>query len=133
MALAGFLVSVREALLYRPARSPSSFFPAGGGFGIRSGHFGVPVFHPDGPRFQPDDSEKTVDEINAEREEALRLWEEAEPIGEVVVDEGDPGREIRDTSAMSAQELSLLRSAAWLGAGGTLIWAFGDLIQKIGM
>lgn len=44
----------------------------------------------------------------------------------MVRDERDTGRQMRDSSAFSDEDISLLRTSSILGVLGTFIWAFGD-------
>lgn len=133
MALSGFIVSVQEALLYLSPRPPeyraSPFNPGFGGL-VRRGPFGVPVFHPDIPGLKTLDPELTQEEIDKEREAALKAWDEAEDKTEELrlVREEEPGRKMRDLSDLTDEEYSRLRLAAIFGVVGTIVWAFGDLL-----
>jgi len=131
MALSGFIVSVRESLLYRPYRPPETRRESGLGAGIvgRTGPYGVPVpIFPPGSRMQSVDPNLTEAEIDQQREAEEDAWENAEePEYERVVDEGDQGRSMRDLSDMTQEDLRRLRTSAVLGVLGTFIWACGDL------
>ncbi len=129
MALCGFIVSVRESLLWRPYRPPETRLKSGrvaGTVTVRSGPFGVPVFPP-GFGMRPVDPDLTQEDIDQQREAEEDAWENAsEPEYEVVIDEGDKGRPMRDTADFPEDDLKRLRTSAVLGLLGTFIWAFGD-------
>ena len=80
----------------------------------------------------PQDPEKTQEEIDQEREEALTAWEEADEDEDnrILVKEGSPGhpgRPMRELSELTDKEFNNLRLSAVFGIVGTIIWAFGDL------
>jgi hypothetical protein len=133
LALAGFIISVREALLYRPFR-PRKWIPEGDiGVGLeglfRTGPFGGLVPNPDLFPYNPDDPDITQAEIDEERRKQREAWDDAEePEKMIETDPGEKGRPMRDSSQMTPEELRLIRIAAIFGIVGTFIWAFGDLI-----
>ncbi|MGO7319391.1 hypothetical protein ACCS95_06675 [Rhizobium ruizarguesonis] len=129
LALAGFMVSVREALLYRSPREPRYNNVAA--VAVRQNESGLPVFDPGGPRFRFNPLGAPEEPEDEETEKARwRAWEEAVPIGDLI-DEGDPGREMRDIAAFSEEDLRMLRTSAVFGTVGTFVWAFGDLIDRL--
>jgi hypothetical protein len=131
MALCGFVVAVRESLLYRPYRPPKTRTESGSVAGtvtVRTDYYGRPVFPP-GFGWKQVDPDMTAEEIEALRKAEEEAWEYAsEPEYDRVIDEGDQGRPMRDTARFTEKELMALRTSAILGVLGTLIWAFGDLI-----
>lgn len=130
LALAGFMVSAREALLYRPARDPRYGNVGMEGF-VRTGPLGQPVLYPGGPRMTWNLLGMSGDpDTEDDEEERWRAWDEAEPDGEPV-DDGDPGRKMRDVASFGEDELELLRISAVFGTIGTFVWAFGDLLGRI--
>ncbi|HZS56610.1 MAG TPA: hypothetical protein VFA65_19550 [Bryobacteraceae bacterium] len=125
LSLSGFFVSVTEILLYRPAR-PAKFGTVSFEGLARTNRFGFPIFHPDSfPRINFNQT-VTPEEIESDRQEQLRAWEEADEIGPT--EGADEGHQIKELSDMSKHDLMLLKVAAIFGVVGTLVWAFGDLV-----
>lgn len=112
MALCGFIVAVRETLLWRPYRPSTAV-----GYTHHRSETTALAWEP----------------LGADRKQQAPAWE---PIAEhreyeergVVGDEGDEGRPMRDTSTFTVEELTRLRNSSILGVLGTFIWAFGDLL-----
>jgi hypothetical protein len=128
MALCGFIVAVRESLLWRPSRPRVTTTEIARGIVVREGPVGTPVFPP-GFGVRPVDPDMTQEEIDKQMEGEQDAWDSAsEPEHERVVDEGDPGRPMRDSSSFSVDDLGSLQNSSILGVLGTLIWAFGDLL-----
>lgn len=134
LGLTGFMVSVREALLYRQPRPPRSRSGPGSAWSIRVSRLGTPVFHPDFGIRPPTDPSVTNEEIDSDRAARLAAWEDAEDPGDAedsTSDEGDPGRPMAQLEDMSPEDLADLKLAALFGVVGTLIWAFGDLVGRL--
>lgn len=121
LALAGFIVSVRESLVYRPAREPVTVQKTR--YTPYTGPMGEPIFPPPyGSR------ELTSEQIEDwERQNEITLAYAMEDDTEVVK-KGDEGRRMRDAAELTASDFKLLRVSSILGIIGTFIWAFGDLM-----
>jgi hypothetical protein len=121
LALAGFVISVRESLLYRPKRDRVMRFIES--YAPLTGPLGTPIFPPN--YGDPDLTSEQIEDWEKQYDDAMKdaVWENSE-----LVDPGDEGRPMRDTSQMSASDLNLLRVSSILGIVGTFIWAFGDLV-----
>jgi len=132
LALCGFVVSVREALLFAPARPAivvSGWIKNPSGFGniIRRNALGVPVFNPAMLNLNADMTDEERQKLQDDWD-----WEVAHDTNDdEVIEPADPGRRMHDTAEMSPDELTRLRRASVFGAVGTFIWAFGDLIPKV--
>lgn len=127
MALSGFIVSVREALLYSPTRPPeyrTSLSTPTSGDMVRRSWSGAPVSNPFLlSKWDPDLTSEELDK-------ALDDWEYAESDVEEpeLVRLGEEGRPMRDLSEFTDEDFSRIRLAAILGVIGTFVWAFGDLL-----
>jgi hypothetical protein len=119
LALSGFLVSVRESLLFRPKRERQTRLI--NPYAPLTGYLGTPIFP---PALSGDLTDEEIDQRikQHEMEVADAIEENSE-----VVDPGDEGRPMRETSEMTEMDFRLLRISSILGVIGTLIWAFGDL------
>jgi hypothetical protein len=73
----------------------------------------------------PDLTSEQIEDWEKQYDNAMK---DAEDENSELVDPGDQGRPMRDTSQMSASDLNLLRVSSILGIVGTLIWVFGDLV-----
>jgi hypothetical protein len=120
LALAGFIVSVRESLVYRPKREPVTVQKAR--YSPYTGAMGEPLFDPALGATDLSSEEYVQLEKTYNDRLADAIAEDTE-----VVSKGDEGRPMRDTSEMNETDFVLLRVSSILGIIGTLIWAFGDL------
>jgi hypothetical protein len=106
MALSGFIVSVQEALKFRPS-------------------------HPKLVSITQEARDKILAMSSVEREKSLSRVLKGEDDPLLIVIPADPGYKMRDLGEMTSAELSLLRFASIFGVLGTFIWAFGDLVPRL--
>tara|TARA_R110002110_G_scaffold407057_2_gene627693 strand:- start:7895 stop:8455 length:561 start_codon:yes stop_codon:yes gene_type:complete len=139
LALVGFVISVRDTLLFRPARRekieeveefdddhPLGFIPIGGPVIDRGGSSFVL-----GMSAEPWEDALAVAEKEAD--EQTTEWERGPYKVRKLVVEGEPGRPMPDLSQMSADAVQLLQFSALCGVAGTVIWGYGDLLVGVAL